>query len=169
MKRRRKLLVRLPLGDQLVKHVVVALLWALERDARLLEEVVLDDAAADAELVVEANLHELAEPRTVVVADRLGVSKRLQDRVGLEDLLLHPRGHVAGDAAQVLQHELGRLRLSRPGFPGDDARLVRAILLQVAVRGLGDREDVRLQVAADLLAVVSGNHVLGGKREKKNN
>ena len=40
---------------------------------------------------MERHLHEAAEPGRVVVPDGLGIAKCLQDRVGLEDLLLHPR------------------------------------------------------------------------------
>ncbi len=54
--------------------MVVSLLRRLRRDPRLLEQVVLDDAALDLELGVEADLHEAAEAGGVVVADRLGIS-----------------------------------------------------------------------------------------------
>ena len=42
-------------------------------------------------LHVEVDADELAEPGAVVVAGRLGVSKRLQDRVRLHDLVLERR------------------------------------------------------------------------------
>ena len=61
-------------GSELIEHVVVPLLFGLEGDPRLLEEVVLDHTALDLEPGVEADLHEPAEPGGVVVADRLGVA-----------------------------------------------------------------------------------------------
>ena len=59
---------------ELVEYVVVALLGGLSGDAGLLEEVVLDDAALDLELGVEADLHEAAETGGIVVADSFRVS-----------------------------------------------------------------------------------------------
>ena len=41
-----------------------------------------------------AYLHKAAEPGGVVIPDSLGVAESLQDGVGLQDLLLHPRGDV---------------------------------------------------------------------------
>lgn len=60
--------------DELVEDVIVALAGALKRDAALLEQVVLDYAALYHPLAVEADLHELAEARAVVVAHRLRVA-----------------------------------------------------------------------------------------------
>ena len=48
---------------------------------------------------LEADLHEPAEARGVVVADGLGVAESLEDGVGLEDLLLDPGGDVGRHAA----------------------------------------------------------------------
>ena len=60
--------------------MVVPLVGALRGDPRLLEQIVLDDAALDLELAVEADLHEAAEARAVVVADRLGVPCKKRNR-----------------------------------------------------------------------------------------
>ena len=54
--------------------MVVSLVGRLRGDPRLLEQVVLDDAALDLELLVEAHLHEAPETRRVVVPYRLGVA-----------------------------------------------------------------------------------------------
>ena len=54
--------------------------------ARALQQVGADEGAADAPRDVEAQLHELAEARGVVVAAGLGVAKRLQQRVRLQHL-----------------------------------------------------------------------------------
>ena len=54
--------------------MVVSLVGRLRGDPRLLEQVVLDDAALDLELLVEAHLHEAPETGRVVVPYRLGVA-----------------------------------------------------------------------------------------------
>ena len=54
--------------------MVVPLLLRLRGDPGLLQEVVLDDAALDLVLGVEAHLHEAAETGGVVIADRLGIA-----------------------------------------------------------------------------------------------
>ncbi|RUS75274.1 hypothetical protein EGW08_016966, partial [Elysia chlorotica] len=58
---------------ELVEDVVVSLLARLERDARLLQKVVLHDAALDLG-AGEADLHELAEAARVVITDRLCIA-----------------------------------------------------------------------------------------------
>ena len=74
----------------LVEGVEVALAALLDDDARLLQQVVVDVAADGLALEVEVDVHVLAEARTVVVAVGLGVAERLQDRVGLQQNVLHP-------------------------------------------------------------------------------
>ena len=59
--------------------------------ARLLQEVSLNVTASHSSHVVEPDADELAEPGGVVVPDGLRIAKRLEDRVCLKDLLLHPR------------------------------------------------------------------------------
>ena len=81
------------------------------------------------------------------------LTEGLEDGVGLEDLLLHPRGDVGGDGAEVLHDVLGRLRLAGAGLARDDEALVGALRLQALVRRLGQGEHVRRQ-GAKLLPVV---------------
>ena len=71
-----------PLEKQ-VENVEVLLLVLLEHHPRLLEQVGLDQSAREREVPVvsELQLHELAEPRGVVIAERLRVAKSLGDRV----------------------------------------------------------------------------------------
>jgi hypothetical protein len=52
-------------------YLIIALLVRLRDDARLLEKVVLDVSPNDLGVLVEVELHELAEARRVVVARRL--------------------------------------------------------------------------------------------------
>ena len=54
--------------------MIVPLVLPLERNPGLFEEVVLHHAALDVPGAVEADLHKLAKPARVVVADRLGVT-----------------------------------------------------------------------------------------------
>lgn len=86
------------------------------------------------------------------------LTESLEDSVGLQDLLFHPGAHVAGHRAQVLQDELGGLRLAGAALSGDHAGLVLVTRLQGRVRGLCQRECVRLQ-QTQLLSVVL-EHVL---------
>lgn len=65
-------------GEELVEDMVVALPFALHRDPGQLEKVVLDVAAADLQMAVEAHLHELAETRRIVVAHRLRIAYNKQ-------------------------------------------------------------------------------------------
>jgi hypothetical protein len=82
-------------------------------------------------------------------------TESLQDSVSFQDLLFDPRADIAGDRTQVLQDELGRLRLPRPALSRDDARLVGALRsLQRFISRLCQREHVWLQ-SAHLLPVVS--------------
>ena len=54
--------------------MVVSLVRRLRRDPRLLEQVVLNDAAFDLELLVEAHLHEAPEAGRVVVPYCFGIA-----------------------------------------------------------------------------------------------
>lgn len=91
------------------------------------------------------------------VGDKL--TEGLKNSVGFEDLLLHPSGDIAGDRAEVLQDELGGLRLACARLAGDDAGLVFVRGLQGRVRSLGQGEHVWLQ-QAQLLAMVVEHELL---------
>lgn len=86
------------------------------------------------------------------------ITKRFEDSVGLQNLLLHPRVDVAGNRAQVLQDELGGLGLAGTALARYHAGLVAHGVLQRLVCRLRQGEHVRLQ-GAHLLAMVS-IHVL---------
>ena len=55
-------------------------------EPRLLEQVVVDERGRDPRVVVEVDVDQLAEARRVVVAHRLRVAERLEDRVGQQHL-----------------------------------------------------------------------------------
>ena len=61
-------------GSELVEDMVVSLLRGLGRDPGLFQKVILDDAAFDLELGVEAHLHEPSKPGRIVVSDRFGIA-----------------------------------------------------------------------------------------------
>ena len=121
-------------------------------DARALEEEVDDaDAAEAGAAAVVPHLEQLAEARRVVVAQRLRVAEGLEDRVGAEHARvqrvarrrrLPPVVAQRVGADEVLEDELGRLRLAGAALARDDDALVR---LGAAQRRLGDREQVRRQ------------------------
>ena len=60
---------------------------APSNDSTLLEQVPVDSCTGNTAIVCETDTNELSETRRVVVASSLRVSERLQDRVGLEDLV----------------------------------------------------------------------------------
>lgn len=62
----------------------VPLAWLQADDSALLQEIVADVAADRVALVVEVDVHVLAEARRVVVAIRLRVTERLQNWIWLD-------------------------------------------------------------------------------------
>ena len=60
------------------------------------------------------NLHVLSEPGGVVVADSLGVTEGLEDRVGLENFVLSAGRAKRGRAKR--RESKGRLEISKGGF-----------------------------------------------------
>ncbi|GIX62413.1 SAM-dependent methlyltransferase, putative [Babesia caballi] len=118
----------LPLGgaqalEALVEDVVVALVLALELDARELQHVAADDAALESALGGDSDLDELAEPGAVVVAEGFGVAERLQYHVGAHHDLLHGVGGVARAVGEEGHQLLRRLGLACSRLPAHDARL----------------------------------------------
>eukprot|EP00966_Prymnesium_polylepis_P106729 2470925-Prymnesium_polylepis.4 len=134
-----------------IEHVVVLLVVLLRRDARLLEEVSAHVRARHPPCRVEVEREELAEAGAVVVAHRLGTAKRLHDRVGLQHPLILRVGHRLGAAGrrvrscEVLEQDLGGLRLARAGFARDDDHLRRRALQHAEPRGRCNRVHVRRQ------------------------
>ena len=106
--------------------------FLLRGDASLFENVGLDVAAGDLALHVEVDADELAEAGAVVVAGRLGVSKRLQDRVRLHDL--------------VLERRLLRLLLALPGADHGEVRDDLFGILRLAGAGLTPILQFQMQI-----------------------
>ena len=76
------------LAAYLVEDVVVALPGQLVDHSALLQQVRLDQGSTDVVAAVKVDLDELAKATGVVVAQRLGVSKSLQQRVGCQHSVL---------------------------------------------------------------------------------
>lgn len=64
-----------------VKHVVIALVRALQAYPGLFQQVVRDVATDHLALGVKMHFHEFAKARAVVVALRLRIAERLQHRI----------------------------------------------------------------------------------------
>ena len=98
-------------GEELVEDVVVALALHLEDQARLLEQVRLPagEEVARLAILVELQLHELAEARGVRVAEGLRVPKG--SRIGFVSMIFlsrssrRPRWTAEGE---VLKHDSSR-------------------------------------------------------------
>ena len=107
------------------------------------------------------DLDELAEARAVVVPRRLGVAERLQDGVGVEDLLLEGPRAAAKVVAEVLEDVLGRLRLAGAGLARHDDGLRLLHHLHVPEGLVRDGEHVGRH-GAERAALVVGR-LVGGR------
>jgi hypothetical protein len=105
---------------QLVKDVERTFTLGLEDDAIALQQVRLDRGTDDHTASIKLETDELAETRRVVVLQRFGVTERLEDRVGLQDLLLQSAhevlANVAGNGGKILNNLLRVLGLARTRF-----------------------------------------------------
>lgn len=88
-----------------------------------LEQILFYFGALDGTLLVEVDVDVLAEAARVVVANGFRIAKRLQNRIGLENLLFDPIV-LTGYGSQELQNELGTLRLACARFSAYDHTLV---------------------------------------------
>jgi len=143
---------------QLVEDVERTLSSLLAQNTRLFEQVGADACAGDRTSLVELDLNELTETRTVVVTESLCVGERFQNRVGLDDLSLEQAlsavGSTTGDGSEVLDDLLGVLGLSGTGLSSDQNRLILSLLQQVAVGVISDGENVRGDLLTTLATVV---------------
>ena len=73
----------------LVEDVIAPLARQLVHNSGLLQQVCLDPRTTDTAAIVKEYVDQLAKATTVVVAQRLGISKCLQEGVGLQDLIFH--------------------------------------------------------------------------------
>ena len=107
----------------------------LSDDAGLLQEVLLNKGSLDDTVLVEVHINVLSETRRVVVSGGLGVTERLEQRVGSKNT-----GLEVGDGAtatvrvrQVTEDVLGRLGLSGTRLSGHNDTLGEGQVAHVAV------------------------------------
>src|SRR3989338_3856617 len=115
--------------QEVVERVEVTLADELAGHTGLFQQVVADLSAARFAIAVEVDLKVLAKARAVVVAQRLRVTERLEQRVGLKDNVLHVLDAAfdlvaaAGHLGDKLHDELRRLRLAGSRLTGNDDAL----------------------------------------------
>eukprot|EP00754_Rhynchopus_humris_P010976 Rhum_TRINITY_DN14191_c0_g1::Rhum_TRINITY_DN14191_c0_g1_i1::g.71560::m.71560 len=147
----------LPLRAQ-VEGVVAPLVRVRRDDPALLQKVLDGVRPHKVAGFVELHLHELPESRRVVVPHSLRVAEALEHGRRLVDVegdllrVLPVRLHAvhAREGAQVLHHNLRRLRLARPRLARDEDGLVLRVAAKVVVRVVRLRPRVRRAVLHDL-------------------
>lgn len=73
--------------QHLVEDVKAAFLVRAHHDTTLFEQVLGDVSSSGATAAIKLNLHILSEARRVIVTKCLGVTKRLQHGVGIQQAL----------------------------------------------------------------------------------
>eukprot|EP00754_Rhynchopus_humris_P010978 Rhum_TRINITY_DN14191_c0_g2::Rhum_TRINITY_DN14191_c0_g2_i1::g.71568::m.71568 len=144
--------------QQQVETVVHTLVGVGRHDTRLLQQILDRVRTHQESLRVELHLHELPESRRVVVPHSLRVAEALEHGRRLVDVegdllrVLPVRLHAvhAREGAQVLHHNLRRLRLARPRLARDEDGLVLRVAAKVVVRVVRLRPRVRRAVLHDL-------------------
>mmetsp|Transcript_16539 Transcript_16539/g.49490 ORF Transcript_16539/g.49490 Transcript_16539/m.49490 type:complete len:256 (+) Transcript_16539:4738-5505(+) len=151
---------------QLVEYVVVALGVIGLHHPGPLQEVRAHRRTANAPCCRELDLHKLSEPRRVIVAHGLGVSKCLQQRIGLQHLLLHAASATGlrllsretPHPRQILHDELAGFRLAGTRLTTDQDGLALPESPHLLVRGVSDGVHVWRKVA-EIDATVLLHHV----------
>mmetsp|Transcript_24972 Transcript_24972/g.59366 ORF Transcript_24972/g.59366 Transcript_24972/m.59366 type:complete len:242 (+) Transcript_24972:690-1415(+) len=142
--------------EHLVEAVVVPLRLAMQDHPRTFEKVRGHSGVYQRAGIVEEDAVVLAKARRVVVPHRNRVAKRLQDGLRLQNPMLDACGcGIAGarDEAQVLHHNLRRLRLPSTALPRNDEALVLALAHQSPVGGIRDCIRMRRQCSYVLPAI----------------
>lgn len=129
---------------QLVEDVIVALILRLENEPRLLQQIVLDHRTDDLPTDVELKLHELTKTRRIVVSKRLGVTKRLENRIRLQDLLLNvANAHRTAHVCEIRHADLRRFCLSSARLSADNDRLAQLVAHHRSVGSVRDCKSMR--------------------------
>lgn len=137
----------------LVEDVVVALGELVVDHARLLEQVRAALGAHERAVAVELELRELAKARAVVVAHGLGVTKGLEQRVHLNDLLDRRVVQAAGNGRQVVHEDLRGLGLASARLATHEDRLVALRATHVIVGRHTRRVHVRRELFFRLVQI----------------
>lgn len=130
---------------ELIKNVEVSLVQNLTNHPRFFKEIVVDVGANGLTLRIELYLQVLSEARRVVVAQRFGISKRLQQRICCKNHVFNLLDGGVGttrDVRNILHYALCSLCLAGARLTRDDYALVFGVRFHVVVRGLGDGKNV---------------------------
>ena len=109
-----------PLGqsrNHAIKYVEVSLILSLERQSRLLQQILVNLGSPNRTLRVEMHVNVLSESTGIVVLESSRISESFQNRVRFQNLLFNPAVLVA-EGRKKLQDEFGRFSLTRSRFSG---------------------------------------------------
>ncbi len=135
---------RRSLGE-LIEDVEVSLVANLLNDTVLFEKVVCDVGTDRFALCVEHDFKILSMTRRVIVPERLGATKGLEERVGSQNHILdvlNARIGATTDGSDVLHDTLRCFGLACTGFARDDNALILLVCVHVVVSTFGDGKDV---------------------------
>ena len=151
-------------NQKLVEDVVRSLHFLLLSDPRFLQQVGHNVAPSQLSRSVEVNSDKLSKAGGVVIPRGLGVTVRLQDRIGGHNLVLQSHfllsllaggrhdGEVGDDLLRVL-------RLASPGLASDEHGLVIAVAHHPSVGGLSNGPQVGWDLVASLAEIDLGDPV----------
>lgn len=80
MKMKRMFFLRRGANQEMIKHMVVALILSLEADAGLLQKILLNECSVNLSVFPIVDLDELAEAARIVVMGCLGIPESLKKR-----------------------------------------------------------------------------------------
>merc|ERR1712015_293760 len=147
--------------EELVEDVVGSLNFLLLSDTRFLQKIRHNVATSQLTGGVEVDTDELTETGGVVVPRGLGITIRLQNRVGGHDLVL--KGNLllrllraGGDNGQVGDDLLGVLGLSSTRLTGDQHGLILGVLHHATVGAFSNGPQMGRDLIAPLAKVDLG-------------
>lgn len=95
-------------------------------------------------------LNKLPESAGIVIMGSLCISESFQNRSRAENSLFHAASvrSLLTEGRQMMQQEVGALRLAGTALPGDHNTLVRPFFQHAMVSGISHGEDVRRKTRA---------------------
>jgi hypothetical protein len=143
---------------ELVEDMVATLQGHLRNDTSLLQQIGLDISTSQLSGRSEMDTDELTETGRVVITGCLGVSERLKDGIGLDDLVF--KGYFlgggfagSGDVSEVGNNLLGVLSFSGSRLSSNQDGLILMILQHVLVGSLSNGKNVRWNFISPLALV----------------
>merc|ERR1711971_1173644 len=142
------LAVRDLVRHDVVESMVASFNWSLESQTRFFQQV--DDHVSARELTtsIEPDTDEFTKSRGVVIPQGLGITPGLQDRVGLDNLVLKTNLALlllasGTNGGKVRDDLLGVLSLAGTRLTSNENRLVLAIVHHTLVLLLSNTKDMR--------------------------